>query len=423
MSTATGTAESGTAASLESVEQFRTRARAWLRDNMPPAAGESAADVRDDDAVWVRARELQQMLHSGGFAGICFPVEYGGLGLSTAHQLAFNEEAAAYEMPTILNVPNFAICAATILDVGTEEQKKAYLPHIISGRDVWCQLLSEPRGGSDLAGVITKAERAGDDWVVNGSKVWSTAAYAADYGLCLTRSDWDVPKHSGLTMFVMPLDAPGVTVQRIELVNGATEFCQVYFDDVRLPAANAVGAVNEGWATASQQLFHERNSMGGGSPFISGPRFRKTSAGPDLLDLARDAGRLQDPLVRDQLAGARIMKVVSEHLIHRVGTAIQAGTLTPQASSILRLFEAERGWNEYDAALKIAGPLAVSGPTAEDPGYGITGLRYLSRQAGSLGGGSTEIARNVISERVLEMPREPAADRGIPFREIKRGGA
>lgn len=406
---------------VEPVDEFRLRARTWLAENLPSAADTPAGN--NDDAVWQRARVLQRMIHAGGFAGICFPEEYGGLGLSPDHQLAFNEEAAGYELPIALNVPSVAICAATILDLGTEDQKRQYLPRIISGQDVWCQLLSEPGGGSDLAGVITKSERSGEGWVVNGSKVWSSAAYAADFGLCLTRSNWEVPKHSGLTMFVMPLDAPGVTVHRIKLVNGATEFCQVFFDDVMLPAESIVGAVDDGWATASQQLFHERNSMGGGSPFVSGPRFSKAANGPNLLELARETGQLGDTRVRDQLADVRIMQVVSKQLVRRIGSAITRSDLTPQASSILRLFEAQRAWTEYDAAFRIAGSNSIAGPTLQDPGHGQAGLRYLSRQAGSLGGGSTEIARNIISERVLGMPRETAPDRGVPFKDVKRGGS
>lgn len=405
----------------EPVEEFRLRARTWLAENLPPAADTPAGN--NDDEVWLRARVLQGLIHAGGFAGICFPEEYGGLSLSPDHQRAFNEEAADYELPIILNVPSVAICAATILDLGTEDQKRQYLPRIISGQDVWCQLLSEPGGGSDLAGVITKSERNGEDWVINGSKVWSSAAYAADYGLCLTRSNWEVPKHGGLTMFILPLKAPGVTVHRIKLVNGATEFCQVYFDDVRLPEANVVGAVDGGWATASQQLFHERNSMGGGSPYVSGPRFSKAAHGPNLLELARETGQLGDARIRDQLADVRIMQVVSNQLVRRIGRAIGAGEMTPQASSILRLFEAQRTWTEYDAAFRIAGANAVTGPSLQDPGLGQAGLRYLSRQAGSLGGGSTEIARNIISERVLGMPREAAADRGVAFKDVKRSGA
>lgn len=419
MSTITSTG-ADTNTDLESVEDFRLRARQWLQENMLP---EADAPIGSDDAVWLRARVLQGKLHEGGFAGICFPAKYGGIGLTTAHQRAFNEEAAGYEMPIVLNVPSLAICAATLLDVGSEEQKLQYLPDLISGKHVWCQLLSEPGGGSDLAGVITKSESDGNHWVVNGSKVWSSAAYAADFGLCLTRSDWDVPKHSGLTLVIMPLQEPGVTVHRIKLVSGADEFCQVYFDDVRLPAGNIVGEVNDGWATVSRQLFHERNSMGGGSPFVSGRGFSRASDGPNLIELARSTGQLNDSRVRDHIASARIMKVVSAQLVRRIGGAISSGALTPQASSILRLFEAERSWTEYDAAFKIAGSHAVTGPSSQDRGAGFAGHRYLSRQAGSLGGGSTEIARNIISERVLKMPREASGDKGVAFKDVRRGGS
>lgn len=405
--------------SSEPVEDFRLRARRWLKENMPPAS--EAPTGLADEAVWRRARELQALLHAGGFAGICFPVAYGGLGLTREHQRAFNEEAAAYEMPVVLNIPDFSICAATLLDMGSEELKRRFLPRIISGEDVWCQFLSEPSGGSDLAGVITRAERDGEDWVINGAKIWSSAAYAADYGLCLTRTNWDVTKHAGLTMFAMPTAAPGVTIRRIQMVDGSAEFCQVYFDDVRLPADHVVGAVDDGWTTASRQLFHERDSMGGGSPYISGPRMRPGTQGPDLLDIARRTGRLDDPVVRDELARVRIMDVVAEQLTGRIGAAIAAGAMEPSAGSIPRLFAAERMWAQYDAAMRIAGAAAITGPSADDSGLGQAGLRYLSRQGSSLGGGSTEMARNIISERVLKMPREYAADRGVPYRDVKRG--
>lgn len=405
--------------STEPVEDFRLRARRWLKENLPPATAANAALT--DEAVWLRARELQALLHAGGFAGICFPAAYGGLGLTRAHQRAFNEEAAAYEMPVVLNIPSFSICAATLLDMGSEELKRRFIPRIISGQDVWCQFLSEPSGGSDLAGVITRAERDGEDWVINGAKIWSSAAYAADYGLCLTRTNWDVTKHAGLTMFAMPTAAPGVTIRRIQMVDGSAEFCQVYFDDVRLPADHVVGAVDDGWTTASRQLFHERDSMGGGSPYISGPRMRPGAQGPDLVDIARRTGRLDDPVVRDELARVRIMDVVAEQLTGRIGAAIASGAMEPPAGSIPRLFAAERMWAQYDAAMRIAGAAAITGPSADDAGLGQAGLRYLSRQGSSLGGGSTEMARNIISERVLKMPREYAADRDVPYRDVKRG--
>lgn len=407
---------------VEPVEEFRERARLWLKDNLPPDPDVVAAGEHDD-ALWLRARELQRLIHDGGFAGICFPSEYGGLGLTFEHQRAFTEESLPYEMPLVLNIPTFAICAATLLDTGSEEQKKRHLPKVLTGEEVWVQFLSEPKGGSDLAGVITRAERDGDEWVVNGSKIWSTGAYAADYALCLTRTNWDAPKHGGLTMFVMPTRAPGVTIQRIKHVNGGSEFCQVFFDDVRLPLDAVVGEVDGGWRTATRQLFHERNSVGGGSPYVSGRRTRPGASGADLVALARRTGQLEDPVVRDTIARSRVMSVVAEQLVRRVTGSIAAGVLPAPAGSIIRLFSAERAWTDYDAAMQIAGATGVAGAGPNDPALGQAGQNYLSRQGSSLGGGSTEMARNIISERVLQMPREHAPDLGVPYREVKQGQA
>src|SRR5271167_2973888 len=173
--------------------------------------GQAALLARDAEASWQRARELQKTLYEGGFAGICFPREYGGLGLGYEYKKAFDAESLGYETPLLLNVPSFAIFCATILDIGNEEQKRAHIRAALGGDEVLVQLLSEPSGGSDLAGVITRAERRGDTWVINGAKTWSTGAFAADYGLLLARTNWDVPKHEGLTMFLARLDSPGIT--------------------------------------------------------------------------------------------------------------------------------------------------------------------------------------------------------------------
>ncbi len=221
-----------TPATTESVEEFALRARAWLAENMPSIDPEDPPfAVRAEAESWERAKELQKRLYEGGFAGICFPREYGGLGLDYAYQKAFNDECTAYEMPLILNTPSFTICGATILDMGSEKQKRERISAAIRGDEVLCQLLSEPSGGSDLAGVITRAELKGDTWIINGAKTWSTSAFAADYGLMLARTDWTVPKHEGLSMFLVPLNAPGITMRRITEVNGNEEFCEEFFDN------------------------------------------------------------------------------------------------------------------------------------------------------------------------------------------------
>jgi alkylation response protein AidB-like acyl-CoA dehydrogenase len=406
---------------IETPSQFAARARAWLAENMP------AVDPRDppmadrgESAAWERARELQKRLSAGGFAGICFPREYGGLGLSMEYQKAFDAETAAYELPIILNTPTFTICCATLLDTGSEEQKRQHISAALRGDEVLVQLLSEPSGGSDLAGVITRADRDGDAWVINGAKTWSTSAFAADYGLLLARTDWEVPKHEGLTMFLVPIDSPGVTLRRIRQVNGSIEFCEEFFDGVRVGEDAVVGEVNDGWHVASRQLYHERRAVGGGSEFASGIGPEGLSDRPvDYVWLAETTGQADNELIH-QLAGrAMVQRMVQDQLNDHVYHAVRDGALPPAAGSILRNFHAETVHLEMDTALAIAGSFGVvEGPE----GLLRFGERYLSRQTVSLGGGSTEMARNVIGERVLGFPREYAADRGVPFNQVRRNG-
>jgi len=311
----------------EDVESFRLRARAWLAENMPPQPDEPFAHT--DPARWPRAKELQRLLFDAGFAGLCFPKAYGGQGLSLAYQQAFDAEVKHYEMPLTLNVPTFGIIAATLLEFGNEEQKERYLPPILSGEEVWVQLLSEPTGGSDLASVMTRATPDADDFVLSGSKVWSSGAYAADYGICVARTNWDVPKHDGISVLIVKMDQPGVTVERIRGVAGDDEFCQEFFDDVRIPAANVLGEVDAGWTVVRGLLAHERNSMGGASPFVSGGGLTAPSRQDEILALARRLGRTGDPRVRQLVAEAHVLGLVQDQTSHRVTGAMMRGELGP----------------------------------------------------------------------------------------------
>jgi alkylation response protein AidB-like acyl-CoA dehydrogenase len=407
----------------ESVADFAARARTWLAENMPTIDPDHPPfSVRAEQASWDRAQELQKRLYEGGFAGICFPREYGGLGLDIAYQRAFNAECRRYEMPLILNVPSLSICSATILDMGTESQKRDHISAAIRGDEVLCQLLSEPSGGSDLAGVITRADRRGDTWVINGAKTWSTSAFAADYGLLLARTDWTVPKHEGLTMFLVPLNSPGITMRRIKEVNGNEEFCEEFFDGLELGDDAVVGEVNNGWEVASRQLFHERRAVGGGSEFASGTGAENANEmPPDHVGLAERTGQGDDPAVQNLAGRALVRRIVKDQLIDHVGTAIGNGKLPPNAGTLIRLFHAETTELEVDTALAIAGTAGVVDEGGELSDLLDIGVRYLSRQTGSLGGGSSEMARNVISERILGFPRELAADKGVPFNQVKRG--
>jgi alkylation response protein AidB-like acyl-CoA dehydrogenase len=420
---------------IEDVESFRLRAREWIAANLPRLPEQNDAPNGEgrehvDDAAWLRARELQRLLYDGGFAGICYPREYGGQGLTPAHQKALTEETAGYEMPLLLNVPTFSICGPVLLELGTEEQKQEHLTKVLRGDEVLVQFLSEPRGGSDLAGLTTRAVRDGDVFIVNGAKIWSSGAYAADYATCLVRTDWEAPKHRGLSMLLMKVHQPGVTIRRIKQLDGNEEFCEEFIDDVEVPVSNVIGEINGGWAVASRQLFHERNAVGGGSPYVSGgPRAgstRRAAPMSVLTQLARRTGQASDPRARELVAESHLLSRVQEQLIDRVVAGMAAEQLPPTAGAIIRLFSGVSAVRRAEIGLDLAGANAVSGPAVpggEDghPGDPEIGVQFIMRQAGCLGGGSTEMARNIISERILGMPREYAADRDIPFSQIRRG--
>jgi len=402
----------------ESVEEFAARARNWLAENMPRIDPDNPPEAdRGEEAPWLRARELQRMLWDGGFAGICFPREYGGLGLPIAYQKAFDNESRNHELPIILNTPTFTICAATILDTGSEAQKLQHISGALRGDEVLVQLLSEPSGGSDLAGVITRADRVGDKWVINGAKTWSTSAFAADYGLMLARTDWDAPKHEGLTMFLVPINSPGITLRRIKQVNGSVEFCEEFFDNLELGDDAVVGGVGEGWHVASRQLYHERRAVGGGSEFASGIGAEgKTDVPIDYVALLEKSGQSDNERARERAGRALVHRAVREQLIDHVYHGVLDGSLPPAAGSIIRVTHAETHHLEFDTALAITGSAGVVDVDNDLIRYGE---RYLSRQTAALGGGTTEIARNIIGERILGFPREYAADRGVPFKEVK----
>lgn len=415
--------------SMEPLPEYAARARAWLKANMPPAAGALRSGEATDEARWARARELQKVLYEGGFAGICYPRAYGGQGLAVEHQRIFSAESLAYEMPILINIPTLSICLPTILDLGTEAQRKQHVEAVLQGKEVLVEFLSEPQSGSDLAGVLTRADWNGTHWVVNGSKIWTSHAYVGDYALCLARTDWDVPKHQGLTMFLVPLRHPGVTIKRIRQVNRRSEFCQEFLDNVTLGPEAVLGEVNGGWAVATRRFYHSRSAMGPSNPYISGDftlsttqsKGAETGTLPELMALARKvSGGARPP---DAVIDAYIAETVRNQLAARVVSAVEAGRMIPEAASMLRLFHAEADWLRADAGIVTGGSQAVTGPSPTTEGDGAFGEAYLFRQATSLGGGSTEMAMNVISERLLRMPREPAADAGLPFREVRTGAA
>ncbi|MEX5709826.1 acyl-CoA dehydrogenase family protein [Parafrankia sp. FMc6] len=430
ISTGTGSAAgAANAEATESVADFRRRARTWIRANLRPlehneGAGVMRADTTDEEelAAVARERQIQRMLFDAGLAGICFPREYGGQGLSPEHQRAFNEEITGFEYPGRLQAPTFSPCAAVLLEFGTPEQKSRHLPAILKGEEIWMQFLSEPSSGSDVAGALTTAVREGDDWILNGSKIWTTGAWWSDWALCLARTNWDVPKHRGLTVFIMPLRQDGIDVQRIEMLNGNKEFCQEFITDVRVPDTDRIGDVDNGWTVGTRWMFHER--MLHNSPFVTVPA-GWSYGGVDatvLVDVARDAGRLDEPRVRDLIGEGRVLDLVRESLQGRIGRGVVSRRMPDQSAAIGRLFAGIASTRVTSMAYDIAGSAGAAW-SAEDGAVAECGNDFLLRQTTCIGGGTTEMARNVISERVLGMPREPALDRDRAFRDVPRGGS
>jgi alkylation response protein AidB-like acyl-CoA dehydrogenase len=259
-------------------------------------------------------------------------------------------------------------------------------------------------------------------FILNGSKIWSSGAYAADYGICLTRTDWDAPKHRGLTMMLVKIHQPGVVVNRIKQVNGNAEFCQEFFDNVEIPLANVVGEINGGWSAASRLLYHERLAVGGGSPYVSGASPggpRRAAPSSKLKELVKRTGQSNDARVRELVAESHMLDRVQAQLVDRVVAGMRVGELPPHAGAIMRLFSGESAVRRAEIGVEVAGPHAIA--AGEGDGDLEFGISFLARQGACLGGGSTEMARNIISERILGMPREFAADRDVPFNQVRQG--
>jgi alkylation response protein AidB-like acyl-CoA dehydrogenase len=409
---------------VEDLDRFRARARDFIRSTLRRVSPEelrmdrASTDEVAELAAVTREREIQRTLYDAGLAGICFPRAYGGQGLTPDHQRVFNEEIVGHEYPLHLQVPTLSPCAAVILEYGTEEQKLRHLPAILRGEELWMQFLSEPSGGSDVASATTTAMRDGDQWVLNGSKVWTTGAWWSDWGLCLARTNWDAPKHRGLTIFMLPIHQPDIEVHRIEMLNGSREFCQEFMTDVVVPDADRVGDVDDGWSIMTRWMYHER--MLYSSPYVTEPVgvIHGSMDASAVFAVAQANQQLDDPAVRELVGEARMIEIVNELLSERIRESIRIGTRTEQAAAIVRLFKGGAAQRIITLAFEASGSEGAA--WTEESAAARSAVNFLMRQVGSIGGGTTEMAKNVISERVLGMPRERRLDKDVPFRDVPR---
>ena len=391
------------------LDEYAARARAWIGANLEPTSAPKRGGITEQ-------RELQRRLHEAGYAGITWPLEYGGHGLGPEYERAFQQAARGFRLPDlgIAGGTTFGVCALTMLSHASPEFLRCHIPKILAGEELFVQFFSEPDAGSDLAGVRTQAVRQGERWILNGSKIWSSGAYYADWGMCLARTDWDVPKHRGLTWFAVPITAEGVTVRRIKQITGDSEFCQEFFDDVELTDDDVIGQVNDGWTVAQTMLVFER----GGGGFGGSGRAAPEGIAPDLVELARSVGRLDDPYARDLIVRAHIDDVARRALLARLGARIrsdpaQAAHLASYAKLASGVYDPIRA----NLAMRIGGPEAVAWEPDEPA---KTAVAFLNSRFMSIAGGTNEMQRNGIGERVLGLPREPSFDSGKPFREVLR---
>jgi alkylation response protein AidB-like acyl-CoA dehydrogenase len=406
------------------LDAYRHQVRGWLAGNLPERQGAALRTAHEVSPAQLAAdRALQAAVYSAGYLGITLPTEYGGQGLTSAHQRIWNEESGRFAVPLpggIASAVTFGIVIPTLLAHASEDQKRAWIPKILSGEEIWCQLLSEPGAGSDLAGILTRATRDGDVWILNGTKIWSSGALAADFGICLARTDWEAPKHRGLTWFKVPLRDPAITVRPVREINGSAEFCEEFLDDVAVGDDMVIGGVNEGWPVANTMLTAER-SGGAGSASGSGPAMPAAPKGlaPDLVRLATDRGLENDAATRQLIAKAHISDWLQGQLMKRVGAAVMAGKINPAAVSLIKLRTGMVDPQRAAIAMEIAGRAAIAWP-ADDQTASEPAVNFLNGRIYSIAGGSNEIQRNIIGERLLGLPREPSADSDKPFRDVLR---
>jgi alkylation response protein AidB-like acyl-CoA dehydrogenase len=386
-------------------EQFRLELRQWLFDNLPPGWGKPGYRYPKTYEDWAAVRrQWDRALYAGGYAGLAWPRAYGGRGATLIEQVIYFEEIARARAPEELNRAAKLLLGPTIIHHGTEEQKRRFLPRILSGDDVWCQGFSEPNAGSDLASLATRAVVDGDMLVVNGQKIWTSNATVADWIFMLVRTDAHVPKHQGITFLLADMRSPGITIRPIVQMTGSGEFCETFFDNVRVPLANVLGGLNAGWGVTATALSHERGTLA----FHRHAMIRVEL--DELIDLARRLRRggrpvIDDPLIRQRLAQCHMELQLLRWTLCRNLTRQLDGQPAGAEGSIVKLYWSELYQRIAELALDILGPVSqiADGPLAEEGGRWP--FRYLKSRGDSIHSGTNQIQRNIIGERLLGLPR------------------
>jgi alkylation response protein AidB-like acyl-CoA dehydrogenase len=401
-------------------ETFRGEIRRWLADNLPPGWAVVGPALTAGERSQFND-EWNDKLFAGGWICATWPEEYGGKGLSTMEAVVLAEEFERAGVPMRADFFGDTLVGPTILRWGSEEQKKEFLPQILSGRISWCQGFSEPDAGSDLASVKTRAQLDGDEWVIHGQKLWTTQAHEADYIFLLARTDPEAPKHAGISYLLVPMKQPGIEVRPIAQPDGSAEFNEVFFDGARCPRDNVVGGVNNGWTVAMTTLGFER----GTSATTGHRRFKKEL--DEMIGLAQANGKAADPRIRQRLAGAWTKVKIMQINGYRSLTAALAGGSGNDAGVAALAATNKMFWSEYhqeamELAIDILGMsgqvLTGSGEPEFVPGYGLRRTRpgypvsvlqssFFFSRSETIWGGTAQIQRNIVGERILGLPREP----------------
>ena len=395
---------------------YRAEARAWLEANAPARTGDGDSGLEDPVSMDA-ARAWQRKKAEAGYACITWPKAWGGGGGAPWQSVIFGQEEAKVSTPGNPFAIGLGMCVPTVMTAGNEADKERFVRPAVLGEEIWCQLFSEPSGGSDAAAARTRAVRDGDDWVINGQKVWTSGAHFSDFGLLLTRTDPDVPKHKGLTMFWIDMKAPGVEVRPIHQMSGASNFNEVYFTDLRVKDSQRVGQVGEGWRVAVVTLMNERLSVGGGGSGSGHRRIFKLAS--DVSTLAGPAAK--DAGLREKIADWFVQAEGLKYTTYRTMTALSRGQTPGPENSIAKVVSATVMQDMANTAMELEDQFGIITDPKLAPLAGAFQAALMAAPGLRIAGGTDEILRNIIAERVLGMPQDVRLDKDVAFKDIPTG--
>ena len=391
--------------------RFREEASSWLAENAPTDDAFRALSPLEQAKVW------QKRKYDAGWACIGWAPDFGGRGASAIEEVIWRQEESQYDLPANFFLIGQGMIGPTLMAWASDEDKARFLPQLASGEEVWCQLFSEPAGGSDLAALRTRAERDGDDWVINGQKIWTSGAHYSDYGVIVVRTDPAVPKHKGLSYFYIDMKAPGVEIKPIKQLTGDSDFNEVYFTDVRVSDSQRLGEVGQGWQVSLTTLMNERAAIGGSFGQMDVSLAMSVAAEVEID--GRPA--LEDAAVRARIADWYVQEAGLKYTGYRSLTALSRGALPGPENSIGKLVGAPKMQAMSSYLMDLLGASGAIADEALAAEAGIIQRAYMGAPGLRIAGGTDEIMANIIAERVLGLPQEPRLDKGIPFNEVPTG--